>query len=345
MKKFWRGIGSADYNLRAPIYVQGPGKNRVMLTRVTRSLSSVILVATVMSHNLVSAQSAASCYHESSNLIYHHSVSEVRLVFFATDERNHPVRELQQNDLAIVDDDVVIRDFRSFSRADLTTLDVIVLMDTSESVLPRLPQEVGDVQQLISQWPWRSEDKVSVLSFSGMQTRLICSEDCRSSFSPARIYSSSQGGATPLFDALRKAANLLNARAQPDVWRVIILFSDGDDTISMTSMKEALSAILDSEAQVYAVDNGVAGSPSNGSAILQKIATDSGGRYLRLSEGAVNLFASVMDDLHSARVVTYALPLAATDFHSIRILPTHNLKLQFRCRSGYYKRASSAVAY
>ncbi len=307
-----------------------------MLTRVTGLLSSAILIATVMSHNLVSAQSNAP--HESSDPTYHHSVSEVRLVFFTTDERNHPVRDLQKNDFAVVDDDAVIRDFRSFTRADLINLDVMVLMDTSESVLPRLPQEVAEVQRLISQWPWRSGDKVSVLSFSGMQTRLICSEDCRSSFSADRIDSSSEGGATPLFDALKKTADLLHARAQPDVWRVIILFSDGDDTISVTSLKEALGAVRDSEVQVYAVDNGVA-EPSNGSAILQEIANDSGGRYLQLSDGAVNVFNSVIDDLHSARVVTYALPLAATDFHSIRILPTHNLKLQFRCRSGYYKSA------
>lgn len=316
-----------------------------MLTRITRLLSSVILVATVMSHNLVSAQSAAFCYHETSSLIYHHSVSEVRLVFFATDERNHPVSDIKKNDFAVVDDDNVIRDFRSFTGADLIKLDVMVLMDSSESVLPRLPQEVAEVQQLISQWPWRSGDKVSVLSFSGMQTRLICSEDCRDSFSAERIDSSSAGGATPLFDALKKAANLLHARAQPDVWRVIVLFSDGDDTISVASLKEALGAILASEAQVYAVDNRVSARPSNGTAILQKIATDSGGRYLRNNDGGVNVLNNVIGDLHSARVVTYALPAADADFHSIRILPTHNLKLQFHCRSGYYHGASSALTY
>lgn len=332
-------IAFADYNLIHPTYVQGRGKSLRMLTRFTVALSSVILVAIVMSHNFVAAQSAASCYHESSTLIYHHSVSEVRLVFFATDERNHPVSDLQKNDFAVVDDDKVIRDFRSFAHADLINFDVVVLMDSSESVLPRLPQEVAEVQQLISQWPWRAGDKISVLSFSGMQTRLLCSEDCRHSFSADRIYSSSEGGATPLFDALKKAANILNARAQPDVWRVIILFSDGDDTISVTSLKEAVGAIQASEAQVYAVDDSVAG-PSNGTSILQEIANDSGGRYVRLRDGAVNVFSSVIDDLHSARVVTYASPPAATDFHSIRILPTHNAKLQFRCRSGYYKRAS-----
>jgi Mg-chelatase subunit ChlD len=184
-----------------------------------------------------------------------------------------------------------------------------------------------------------------VLSFSGIQTHLVCSEDCRSSFSADRIYSLPKGGATPLFDALKKAANILNARAQPDVWRVIVLFSDGDDTISSASLKEAVGTIQTSEAEVYAVDNGISERPSNGTTILKKIATDSGGRYLRINDGAVNIFKSVIDDLHSARVVTYALPPADTDFHSIRILPTHNLKLQFRCRSGYYYPAGSAIAY
>ena len=310
-----------------------------------RLLLSMILSATVMSQNLVSAQSTPIGSHESSGVTYHHSVSEVRVVFFATDERNHSVNDLQKNDFAVVDDDAIIRDFRSFSRADLINLDVIVLIDSSQSVLPRLAQEVSDVQQLISQWPWRSGDKVSVVSFSGMQTRLVCSEDCLSSFSADRIYSLPKGGATPLFDALKKAAGILDGRAKPDVWRVIVLFSDGDDTISAASLKEALGAIQTTEAQVYAVDNGISGQPSNGTAILQKIATESGGRYLRIKDGAANVFKSVMDDLHSARVVTYALPAADTDFHSIRILPTHNLKLQFRCRGGYYYPASSVIAY
>ena len=105
---------------------------------------------------------------------------------------------------AVVDDDAVIRDFRSFAGANLINLDVVVLMDSSESVLPRLPQEVADVQQLISQWPWRPGDRVSVLSFSGAQTRLICSEDRRSSFTADKVDSSPKGGATPLFDALKR---------------------------------------------------------------------------------------------------------------------------------------------
>ena len=76
--------------------------------------------------------------------------------------------------------------------------------------------------------------------------------------------------------------------------------------------------------------------------MLQEIADESGGRYVRIREGAARIFTDVIDDLHSARVVTYALPESGSDFHSTRILPTHNLNWQFRCRRGYYYRSDIA---
>jgi VWFA-related protein len=314
----------------------------LMRNRLRCLLVSLFLVMTICAHSLALGESSPSGSDEPPTLAYHSTVSEVRLVFFATDEHNRAVKELQRDDFAVVDDDRVIRDFRSFTRADLIKLDVIVLMDSSESILPHLQHEIADVQQLILQSPWSSEDNLSVLSFSGMGTQLVCSGDCRSSFTADRIASLPRGGATPLFDALEVAANILMQRKQPDVWPLIVLFSDGDDTISKASFNHALGKILASEAQIYAVDLSRPGRASNGTATLQRIAEDSGGRYLRISEGTSGVFNHVVDDLHSARVVTYGLPDSNSDFHSIRILPTHNLKLQFRCRRGYYYGSDSA---
>jgi len=307
--------------------------------RLSRLLLTLTVATTIQP---VFGLSASSDSGEPANLTYHSNVSEVRLVFFATDEHNHAVEELQNNDFAVVDDEMVIRNFSSFTRADLVKLDLIVLMDSSESMLPLFQQEVADIQQLVSQWPSRPGDRIAVLSFGGMETHLICSGDCRSSFTAERIASLPKGGATPLFDALEVAAKTLIQRKQPDVWPVIILFSDGDDTISKTSLRQALQKIVASEAQVYAVDLNRSERASNGSATLQRIADNSGGRYLGINEGAAGIFHHLLDDLHSARVVTYRLPESGSDFHSIRILPTHNLKLQFRCRSGYYYRSGSA---
>lgn len=60
---------------------------------------------------------------------YRSTVSEVRVTFFATGENNRPVETITKSDFAIVDNDIVIRNFRSLTRAEETALDVVVLLD------------------------------------------------------------------------------------------------------------------------------------------------------------------------------------------------------------------------
>jgi VWFA-related protein len=316
-----------------------------MRNRVQRLLFPLFLVTIICARSPVFCQSTLDRPEESSTLTYHSKVSEVRLVFFAKDEHNRSVEELQQSDFAVVDDESVIRDFRSFTRADLIKLDLIVLIDSSESVGPHFEEEIADVQHMISQWPWNPSDHLSVLSFSGIEAHLVCAGNCHNSFTADRLASLPRGGATPLFDALDVAANLLMQRRQPDVWPVIILFSDGDDTISKASLNQVSAKILASEAQIYAVDLGNPGRPSNGTATLQRLAEDSGGRHLQISEGAVAIINHAIDDLHSARIVTYLPPASASGFHSTRVLPTRNLKLHFRTRRGYYYHSNIALTH
>ena len=59
-----------------------------------------------------------------------------------------------------------------------------------------------------------------------------------------------------------------------------------------------------------------------------------------MRDGAAKILANIIDDLHSAQVVTYVPPPSDQSFHSVLILPTHKLNLQFRCRRGYYNPAS-----
>ena len=303
--------------------------------RLSRVLVLLFLVATLSPPDRLLALPSNN-ENESSDVTYHSTVSEVRLVFFARDERNHNVQQLQKDDFAIVDDERVIREFRSFTRSASVKLDVVVMIDSSESVLPHFQQVTADVSRLIFQSPWNSQDLISVISFSGMEAHLLCSENCRTSFRVDQVVPT--GGATPLLDALNLATTLLIHRRQQDVWPVILLFSDGDDTISKTSFRHVREKILESGTQIYAVDVGNSKRLSNGTATLQRLADDSGGRYVGLADGPVKILNDVMDDLHSGLLVTYVLPESSSEFHSIRILPTHNLNLQFRCRRGYYSR-------
>src|SRR5450755_1100068 len=111
------------------------------------------------------AQSPDPVSGDGPSFTYHSASSEVRLVFFATDERNR-LMNVEKGDFAVVDNGMVIRDFRSFTRSAALNLDLVVLIDASESVL-QSEQETRDILELISCWPWSPEDKISVLSFSG----------------------------------------------------------------------------------------------------------------------------------------------------------------------------------
>ena len=266
---------------------------------------------------------------------YRTTTSEVRVAFFATDQNNHPVESVEQDDFAVVDSGFVIRDFRSLTRSNETALDVVLLVDASESVAPRFRATVNDVLQLVSEES-AAADNVSVVSFAGLRPVLLCTGDCRGPEAAKKLLAVKAAGVTPLFDTLTYAADFLSRRQSAGVRPVLILFSDGYDTISMTSAHDALEAVIASGAPLYTIDLSESGHDSAGSAVLQQMAEATGGRSFCIRDGAVNVLQAVLGDLRASYLVTYLLPSRAPGFHPLHILPKHNLKLRFHCRSGYY---------
>ena len=98
---------------------------------------------------------------------YRTNVSEVRVTFFATDERQHPVTNLASSDFAVVDDERVVRNFHSFARSDETSLEVVVLVDASQSVAPRFQSAMNDVVELLALGQSMPDDNISVLTLGG----------------------------------------------------------------------------------------------------------------------------------------------------------------------------------
>lgn len=266
---------------------------------------------------------------------YRITVSEVRVTFFATEQNNRPVDDVRRDDFAIVDNGIVVRDFRSLLRSDETALDVVALVDASESVEPQFEMTVSEVLQLVAQRQLASDENVSVVSFAGLRPSVICSRSCRTAEAKQRLLEVKAAGPTPLFDALAYGADLIASRQTPGVRPVLILFSDGDDTISRTSSREALETIIAHGVLLYTVDLNRAGT-SGRSAALQRMAESTGGRYFSIREGAATVLRAALQDLHASYVVTYKLPSLAVGFHSLRILPKHDLNLRFHCRNGYY---------
>ncbi len=270
---------------------------------------------------------------------YRAAVSEVRVQFFTTDQNNHAVDNVHQDDFAIVDGGNVVRDFRSLARSEDTALDVLVLVDSSESVAPRFKLVMDEVLKLAAEKG--IDSSISILAFAGLNPSVICSSNCRTETARQQLLSLRPAGPTPLFDALACGAKFLGRRSQAGVRPVLILISDGEDTISMTSGEEALQRVFKAGALLYTVDVNKDGDPAEGTLALRRMADATGGRYFSIREGAAAVLESALADVHNSYVVTYRSPNAVEGFHSLHILPKHNLNLRFHCRNGYYYQTSN----
>ncbi len=293
---------------------------------------------------LTFTSAAENTNHFSSLPTYRSTVSQVRVTFFATDENNRPVATLTKSDFAVVDSECVVRNFRSFTPSDETSLDVVAVVDLSESVAPRLRIAIRDVQELVAREQAISDDNVAVLSFGaalkgtfgGTPPTIVCASGCHASDAVNNLLAVKSGGATPLFDALIFASGFISLHGGAGVRPLLILFSDGNDTISLHSAREALDAMLAGGVPVYAVDLGTSRGKTAGSMFLQQASEATGGRYFPPQDGAASVLNAMLEDLRASYVVTYDLPSHQAGFHSLRLLPTHNLNLTFHSRNSYY---------
>ncbi len=279
----------------------------------------------------------AASSHAAPGVAYRTATNEVRLSFSAFDRNNHAAPTLQASDIAVVDRGVVVRSFRSFVRSGETNLEVAIVIDDSGSVAPRFYQELSGALGLIAETGPLAERNVSVVSFQGQQPTLLCAGDCRTANAfTEHLAAPRRGSLTPLFDTIIFAANFLARRADSNAARVLILFSDGEDTISRKSLNDAIDAVQSAEIEIHAIDlNGIA-SGSQGGAVLRRLASSTGGGYFPARTGAHDAMNSILAGLRATYTVSYQLPSPSPGFHSVRILPTHNLNLEFRSRSGYY---------
>ncbi len=154
------------------------------------------------------ASAADDTDHSSDLPTYHSNVSQVGVTFFATDESNRPLKGLAKSDFAVVDNEHVVRNFRTFTHSDETSLDVVALVDLSESVAPRFRAAMTDVLQLVAHEQSIPDDSIAVLSFGGtfgalggtfdgMHPAILCSTGCRSADFASRLRAVKSGATTP----------------------------------------------------------------------------------------------------------------------------------------------------
>jgi VWFA-related protein len=264
------------------------------------------------------------------------STNEVRLAFAATDRQGHTVKSLRPSDVAVADNESIIRHFRSFRVAAESSLDLVILLDASDSVAAQIPEEITQVKTFVANSAWGVRDRVSILAFGGLTPTLICARNCDTHTAQIKLSSLRANGATPLYDALVEAAEILKQDRDPESRSAMILFSDGIDTISMHAVPDVLEQAQNLQAAIYSVNSRSKKAAANrGDAILNYLAGNTGGLSFAPGLDVTQVLRMILDDLHSGYVLTYELPEQAAGQHSVRIVPTSDPKLQFRSRQAY----------
>jgi Ca-activated chloride channel homolog len=185
------------------------------------------------------------------------------------------------------------------------------------------------------------EESFSVVSFRGLKPAVVCEGNCRSVNAEGQLRAMETGGSTPLYDSIVFASKRLSRAKDTHVRKILILLSDGADTISLSSFSEAMESASENDVAIYSVDISSKPHTARGTLALRNLSLNTGGRYFAVEAGTGKVIDAILEDFHATYTVAYRLPSRAAGFHQVRIVPTHNLSLQFHCRLGYYYPSNS----
>jgi Ca-activated chloride channel family protein len=293
----------------------------------------------------------------------------VHLVATVTDRRHNFITNLDKSDFKVLEDGVP-QEIRYFGRETDLPLRIGLLLDTSNSIRPRLAFEQDAAIDFLSSVIRRHKDMAFLMTFDN-EPEVIQDFTGDVGLLTSAIRKQRAGGGTALHDAIFKAADKLSnpplaPAPNPEVRRVLVVISDGEDNLSDHALSDAIEAAIHAEASIYAISTNtewiststVAGEkrarPSElshknhlgpGDKVLEKFADQSGGRVFfpyRVDDLAQS-FVDIGSELRSQYFIAYspAIPPVTPKYRRIDV-ETDRKGLIVRSRKGYYATAPSS---
>src|SRR5437868_2372355 len=206
-------------------------------------------------------------------------VDEVNVLFIATDKHGKFVRNLNENDFAILDDHKPPQSILEFHRETDLPINLALLVDTSGSVRSRFDFEQQAAIDFLKQAIRPNFDKAFIMGFSSHSQVTQDFTDNVSLLSVGVHRLRSRGG-TALYDPIYRACRdkLNKAHADRPTRRAIIVLSDGEDNQSEVSKAQAIEMAQRAEVIIYAISTDDSGLILRGDEILEQLADATGGR-------------------------------------------------------------------
>ncbi len=268
-------------------------------------------------------------------------VKLVNVFVTVTDEHGAPVGGLAKDNF-ILREDGQEQKIAVFDKESAVPLSIALAVDTSLSTRHDLPLEEASAKRFVHAI-LRPVDALSVYGFNEVvqQATSFTSDVKRidEGIDHIRV-----GAATALYDAIYLVSRALDRRQGR---KVVVLITDGGDTISKVDYKEAVRAAEEAEAIVYSIIvvpiESSAGRETGGEHALIQLSEDTGGKFYYATSMAQldEAFHRISDELRTQYLLAYypSQQSSFSDFRKIQVnvggVP-EAAAYRVRHRAGYY---------
>ncbi|MGC9989788.1 MAG: VWA domain-containing protein [Terriglobales bacterium] len=275
-------------------------------------------------------------------------VKLVNVFVTVTDGRGAPVANLQKENF-VLQEDGKEQKIAIFDKESALPLSIALAVDTSLSTRKDLPLELASARKFAHTMV-RPQDGLAVYKFSEEVSLMVpFTSDLKKI--DAAIDKMHNGAATALYDAIYLGSHALSRRQGR---KVMVVITDGGDTMSQVNYKEALRAAQEAEAIIYSIIivpiEADAGRDTGGEHALIQISSDTGGKYYYAKSLAQldEAFQKISDELRTQYLLAYYPSPRSTDssseFRQLHVNLTNapaGGPYQSHYRAGYYTHRGS----
>jgi Ca-activated chloride channel family protein len=276
----------------------------------------------------------------------HVRVDEVRILFHAADSHGLTVTDLKPEELELFDEEKGPGHILAIQPLATQPLSLGFLIDVSESMATYAGRNRLLASLLAQELLTRPDDSAVVISF-GKLSQVIQPWSNQQKIVLAAFEQVISGRnvakeGTAIYDALFNTCHYqFGEQGTASKRRVLLLFSDGEDTASYVSLRDAVDACQAVHTVVYAVaPKPVSGAISTGPIALKELTEGTGGRVIEADEPEIERKSEIhrlVKDLRHEYELFYRPKDLKHDgkFHRIVLLGPNRVS-SIDAQSGYY---------
>ena len=284
---------------------------------------------------------SAVAFAQESATTFKVNVKLVNVYVTVTDLHGTPVGTMTKENFLLKEDGKEQK-IAVFDRESELPLSIVLSVDTSLSTRKDLPLELMSARKF-AHAILRPQDGLSLYKFSEEVNEVVPFTSNLKAID-AGIDRIRNGAATALYDAIFLGSQALSRRQGR---KVMVVITDGGDTVSAVDYKEALRAAQEAEAIIYSIIivpiEASAGRDTGGEHALIQISEDTGGKYYYATSlpQLDSAFQQISDELRTQYLLAYypTQHLSDSAFRRIQIdlvdAPPGG-PFQTRNRAGYY---------